>query len=468
MKEQGQKLAAAGATFLLAEPALMAMHTGGVGALVGLAAAGVAWVIADELVGDGEEVTPSSLRQKKPGTPSLAARLIKGKSERERLPRRSPTFAQMKHLIKPGRDILGFNGTHFIVSTSLKQSINVGLIGLPGSGKTTCLTFHCAQAIVRGAIIRGWDLHGDVAADLGSIFNILDEVEEIVADCRWIQQERDRRIALRKRAKAGDGRAVAQWEATREIFYIIDEFNALKLRLKSRKENWELVTDTLLSLISEGRKFKMRVVLTGQSLPAALFGNGASGTRDNLSTRYAFKTTAQQARTLNIEQPAIESLLPLIAGKDTEGYAILDGGPLVQAMLISIPLTTVDDIRALLDEYDLAGNPGNAEIFGNASGNGWKQTEMPREGKSENISAFPNRPGNGHVEPDFDQEEAETDEEDELPEGLTSVILERILRCYEAGWTATEASRHVRLEGRKYGLFTRACEILQIDFKVKA
>jgi hypothetical protein len=466
MKEQGQKLAIAGATFLLAEPAFMALHTGGVGALVGLAAAGVAWVIADEFVGDEEETAPSRASAKKPGSPSLATRLIKGKSERsERLPRRSPTFAQMKHLIKPGRDILGFNGTHFIVSNSLKQSINVGLVGLPGSGKTTCLTFHCAQAIVRGAMVRGWDLHGDVAADLGSMFNILEDVKEILADCQWIQAERDRRIALRKAARAGDSRAEAEWEATQEIFYIIDEFNALTLRIKNNKEQRDLVTDTLLSLISEGRKFKMRVVLTGQSLPASLFGDGASGTRDNISTRYAFKTTAQQARTLNIEQAALDTLLPLIAGEDTAGYAILDGGPLVHAMLISIPWTTIEDIRELLKEYDLA---GNVETVGNQSVNGWKPTETPHQRQNGNVSAFPNRRVNGQIDPDFDQEETETDEEEALPKGLTWNILEQITGAYEANWTARETAKLVGLDGRKYGLFTQACDILQIDFKVKA
>lgn len=266
------------------------------------------------------------------------------------LPRRSPTFAQMRHLITPQSDILGYDGRQFVFADSLKQSVNVALIGVPGSGKTSCLTFHTAQAVLRNAIIRGWDLHGDVAADLGDCFNILEDVNDIVADCEWIQAERERRLTLRKRAKAGDRSAIQQWKQTRELFYIVDEFNALMLRLKQRKPDRELVADTLLSLIAEGRKFKMRCIIAGQTMPAALFGEGGSSARDIINTKYAFQSRENHAQYFGIESRAIENLLPTISGRDSAGYAILDGGPLLHAIIVSIPYTTVEDIRALLQE----------------------------------------------------------------------------------------------------------------------
>lgn len=268
------------------------------------------------------------------------------------LPRRSPTFAQMKHLFRQGQDILGYDGDEFIFADSLSQSVNMGVIGLPRSGKTVCLTFHVAQAVARNAIVRGWDLHGDVTKDLGGLFHILDDVDEIVNDCQWLDKEIKRRSALRKRALAGDIQVKREWTNTRELFFVIDEFLALMTRLKLRKPDRELVANTVLLLIAEGAKFKMRILIAGQTMPAALFGDGGSSARDILSTRYAFRSRDDQARRFGIESLAIETLLSSIASGDDEckGYAILDGGPLLHAKLVSIPFTTVDDIRRLIEE----------------------------------------------------------------------------------------------------------------------
>jgi hypothetical protein len=368
----------------------------------------------------------------------------------------------MAHLIEAGRDILGYDGRQFIAADSLKQSVNIGLIGIPHSGKTSCLTFHVAQAVMRGSIVRGWDLHGDVAADLGDVFHILEEVPEILQDCTWIQAERDRRIALRKQARAGDRRAARQWEQTREIFYIVDEFNALMLRLRSNKAERELVTDTLLSLIGEGRKFKMRVVLTGQSMPASLFGEGASGTRDNLSTRYAFRVGPRQAQMLGIEPAAIETLLPLISGEKSPGYAILDGGPLLHAIIVSIPYTTVEDIRALLEECDYDAG-GNAEM-GETEGNAGNSTETPLY----IISRKPETPLSGAKKAVFSGGNAETEPEDQPPAGVTWDQIDQIEQAYKAGWKAKDIAELVHLGGRKYDRFKAACEYLGIDFQAKA
>jgi hypothetical protein len=267
------------------------------------------------------------------------------------LPQRSPTFAQMRHLIAPERDILGFDGKHFISGIPFVQSVNVALIGLPRSGKTSCLRFHVAQAVMRGSIIRGWDLHGDVSSEMGTYFTIFDQPEEMIADCQWIQNERDRRNALHKRAKKGESAAIQQWEETREILYIVDEFVALMVRLKKRKDDRDLVADTMLSLIAEGAKLKIRVIIAGQTMPAALFGDGGSSARDIMSVKYAFQSGDRQASMLGIEFDAIKNLLHLISGEDCAGYAILDGGPLVHAILVSIPHVTSNDIRGLIEEY---------------------------------------------------------------------------------------------------------------------
>lgn len=504
-KRQNRNLLAAGTTLLGAETVLAAMHSGGIGVIVGAVLSVAAYVAADDLQKDEDEYDDEVYEDEGDDEgeddqtqPSLAYRLFNGKSVRKQaqaeydqahgktlpqgsLPKRSPTFQQMRHLIKPNMDILGFDGRQFIEASPFKQNVNVAIIGLPNSGKTTAIRFHVAQAIMRGAIVRGWDLHGDVAADLGNCFTILDDPDAIIADCAWIQAERDRRVALYKQMRKGDRHALREWHATRDVFYVIDEFMILMTRLKLREEDRELVADTLLSLVAEGRKFKMRCVIAGQTMPAALFGKGGSSTRDIMSTAYVFKSADRQATMVGLDLKAVKTLLPLIVGKNTAGYAILDGGPLVKAILISIPDTTSKDIRSLLleyaDEFEVDEESGNTETLetpGNSLGNARKQTETPVYPQSENVSLFPVS-GRKHAEtPNFEdflhgnRETDQSEDDEQPPEGVTWEQLDQIEKCWNANWRLRDISRYVKLNGRKYDRFRAACEYLGIDPEEKA
>src|SRR5262245_48437014 len=172
---QGQKLLAAGSAIIVAEPIAQLAHLGGPGVIAGLALGAIAYLATDEIqqakAAGGDDTPPATPVQEqsaKPGKQSFAYRLFNGKSVRgestsiaptpDGLPRRSPTFAQMKHLIQPGRDILGFDGQKLLSGVSFSQVVNIAIIGLPRHGKTTCLRFHMAQALVHDAIIRGWDI----------------------------------------------------------------------------------------------------------------------------------------------------------------------------------------------------------------------------------------------------------------------------------------------------------------------
>lgn len=380
------------------------------------------------------------------------------------LPRRSPTFAQMKHLIPAGLDVLGFDGQRFITADPFSQSVNMAIIGLPRSGKTVCLTFHVAQAVMRGAEIRGWDIHGDVAKSLGNLFHIFDDVEEILNDCECLLQEIDRRSALRKAANKGNQSAVREWEQTPELFLIVDELVALMTRLKPRKQDRQMIASTILLLIAEGAKFKMRCMLAGQTMPASLFGDDGSSARDIIGTKYAFQSRDEQARMFGIDPKAREKLLPLLCGEDYKGYAVLSGGALLQTILVSIPYTTVEDIRYLLDERD-GWKRGNGEMPGNEGVNGGKRLPEPAEMKRGNVSAFPGNAFSQEKKPVFDEKmDVEIDEED-LPEGVTLSDLEQIQGAYEAGWALGEIARLVKMDGRKYHRFKAACAYLGIETK---
>ncbi len=434
MKRRGQKLLAAGSAIIIAEPAAQLAHLGGPGVIAGLAIGAIAYLVADEIhqskaeaEAGGDNTPPASPIQgqqsAQPGKSSFAYRMLNGKSVRNGdknlaasngLPRRSPTFAQMKHLIPAGVDVLGFDGKRFICADPFSQSVNMAAIGLPRSGKTVCLTFHVAQAVMRGAEIRGWDIHGDVAKSLGSLFHILDDVDEIVEDCKDLRAELDRRRALRKRANNHDKAAAAEWAETCELFLIVDEFMALVTRLKLQKQDRQELVSTILLTIAEGAKYKVRLMLAGQTMPAALFGDDGSSARDIIATKYAFQSRDEQARMFGIDAKAIETLLPQLRGDDYKGYAVLAGGPLLNPVLISIPYTTVEDIEALLEELGY-----------------------------------------------FDEEEEDEEIElEELPEGITEDGLNRLLTLYEAGHPLPEIAAHLQMDVLT---FRQACELLEIE-----
>jgi hypothetical protein len=431
-KGQGQKLVAAGAAMMIAEPALALAHTGGTGVIVGLAVGAIAYLVTDEVhqakgVSDEEEepTTPEKKKPVAPGKPSLAYRLVNGKSVRGEdestsaapgaLPRRSPTFAEMKHLVKSNRVILGYDGQKFISGEAFIQVVNIAIIGLPRHGKTTCLRFHMAQALMHGAIIRGWDMHGDVAGEFSDYLSFAEDVPAILVDCEWIEQELKRRAALFKLYRRHDPQAEREWSQMRPLVYIIDElFLLLTVHIKTKAER-DIVTSTLLNLIAGAGKYKCRVVLSGQALPANVFGEQASSVRDIIDTKYAFASEDRQAGMVGIDAKAIKELMPQIAGDDIKGYSIVAGGPLVTNKITSIPDTTFQDIQILLEAlgYEVGPLAGEEEY-----------------------------------------------EEEELPEGITEADLEQIVRAYEAGWNLQDIAALVQMDLRT---FKEACELVGID-----
>jgi hypothetical protein len=84
MVSKGQKLATAGAAFLIAEPALAFAHTGGIGTIVALTVGAAAYAYADDIVKMvGRDTTSLPVSTAKdPGSPSLGYRLLNGKSTR--------------------------------------------------------------------------------------------------------------------------------------------------------------------------------------------------------------------------------------------------------------------------------------------------------------------------------------------------------------------------------------------------
>jgi hypothetical protein len=131
-KGRGHKLAAASVATLIAEPALALAHTGGTGVIVGLAAGAVAYLVADEVqqarqnaVEAGEySPAPASPAKREDKKPSLAYRLLNGKSVRGTSEKQ-----------EPGGEIILSPDLRLRRSDIIGKSVFV--VGQRRSGKTT-------------------------------------------------------------------------------------------------------------------------------------------------------------------------------------------------------------------------------------------------------------------------------------------------------------------------------------------
>lgn len=190
-KGRGHKLAAASVATIIAEPALALAHTGGTGVIVGLAAGAVAYLIADEVqqarqnaVEAGEySPAPASPAKREDEKPSLAYRLLNGKSVRGEGKKRQ------------GSDIILSPDLRLHRSEIVGKSIFI--VGQRRSGKTTLgarlaeqIGAHSVPLFIpdsEGDLLSVYDLlpRGVIAAAPGSRW---EEVEEV--NC-WPVTEED-------------------------------------------------------------------------------------------------------------------------------------------------------------------------------------------------------------------------------------------------------------------------------------
>lgn len=241
-------------------------------------------------------------------------------SGRDELAGRVPTFADLLRTWQPSfrQMLLGIGLDGALRYCGLDDLLSTGVIGRPGTGKSTVLRFHYLQCRLVGARVVVWDLHRTIVKSLpgAEAFTRIDEINRSAEEMCAIL---DRRIN-------------ADRYDDQPIMILADEFNLLA-------PNSPEVTEAMGRVILEGRKVKMFAMISGQGLPAKLFGD--STPRDALSSRFVLHTTTRQASMIGLDRDALPWVVDL-----KPGSAVVDG-PIDPAVL-SIPNTTEADVRALI------------------------------------------------------------------------------------------------------------------------
>lgn len=240
----------------------------------------------------------------------------------------------LRSIIAVGDMMYGMSEHGFIRGT-MAGAKAVGLIGLPGSGKSTLFYFMVAQLMMLRASFDVFDPHATLHP-LKGMSNYAHKVETI-----WKRVPVVTKIFEDRLRRFDENGSVCK-----DPIYVlvVDELGAIVSRENMsgiQKEDARSVRKLLNLLVAEARKLNMFVLVGSQTLPATTL---PTETRDILTSRYIFDSNPRQAQMAGL----IDEGLPLLKRlkKAMPGTVILDV-PKKSVKLVAIPYTTPKDIEEL-------------------------------------------------------------------------------------------------------------------------
>jgi hypothetical protein len=245
----------------------------------------------------------------------------------------APTFAAMQHLISENRKILGYDidGPIFMPMPVLSdpRSVAFNIVGMTGSGKTTLVLFLLAQYFLMPRFeVMIWDPNYSLA-NVEHLLHTRD-LDTIPKGVQLVMEELNRRKQLRRKS----------------LKYFPDPYLLVIDELPTIAEELPKSIKAIKSVILQGRKYNMHLILSGQGTPADILGK--SFVRDCISSGYVLSTTDNQARMAGLDQKSINEFLPIVSG-DEKGLAILRSPGLIKKpKIVRIPLVTPDDIELII------------------------------------------------------------------------------------------------------------------------
>ena len=337
MATREQKLMAAGAAITIAEPALALAHTGGVGAIVGLALGAFVYHAIDDIEHMTGRELPLPARTvkepkeaKDPGQRSLAYRMFNGKSVREerdlaRITREAEQEAEeleryfdapepapepdqpgdvlpppptarsgkflfssvlAKHMPALDRIYIGSTMDGTEVYCTAKDLCHVALAGSTGGGKSSLMRMLMAQLCKAGAQVlllnphyTRYDIDHDEDWTPFTPYLVYDPMEcrkyEVIEYyLRYVAEK----LLPKRRDKYADSLPLGK-----PYFIVLDELPSIVREIPKAPEYLSL-------LLREGRKFGIFLISASQDFLVKTIGgngsNGGSGVRDCYRTAY--------------------------------------------------------------------------------------------------------------------------------------------------------------------------------------
>lgn len=251
----------------------------------------------------------------------------------------APPFTHIHHLIGPGRLILGYN-TAGPIYGDITDLLSMAFVGKPGTGKSSALLYYLAMLLLVDAQVYVFDHQGSLAS-LADLLPYYGSFADFAQPQAAIYDDLEEREQLWR-----NGRQVR-----RPMLVLVDELPAVARWEAKHKPEYSIL-DLAEKIVLEHRKHNVYCLLTGQSLPAEVL---PTLTRDNLSSRLVFNSSAAHARMAGLDEETRKKLLPLLR-KAQPGTAILDVSRRAEPDIAAIPETTIHDLRVIVE----AGNSDEA------------------------------------------------------------------------------------------------------------
>jgi len=258
----------------------------------------------------------------------------------------APPFASMKSLIRPGRLVLGY-GMQGPITGDVSDLLSMAFVGKPGTGKSTGLLYYLAILLLIDASVYVFDPQGSLY-EVSGLIPYYGEYDEIYNAIPAIYEELEEREDLWRHTK----------QVKQPLLVLVDELPAIA-RYEEKMKPAASVLDLAEKIVTQNRKHNCFCMLTGQSLPAQVL---PTLTRDNLSSRLVFNSSDMHARMAGLDEESRKKLLPLLR-KAQPGTAILDVSRRPQPDIAALPFTTIDDLRAIIDDDSVPNGPAVPEAF---------------------------------------------------------------------------------------------------------